>query len=336
MVTLLLFFAFIVVVLLVQALGYWFGGYLVARKGTFGRGLLVALAALLLNGLLAAGVAWGQSRLASESMVVPLLIDVVALLVSLWVLARVIAWLFSISFPRALVVWVIGLAGPAVSLLFLYLVQPYVFASYIVPTNPMVPTVVGWHTTQVCPHCQGVLFVPAEPPGQRQLSGSRPGICAACRQVSEVTSSDPPSEDRDRILVNKVLSVRRWDVVVYVYPQREMDIAGPQRGPIKTVGRVVGLPGETVYLKDGGLWVNDAHVEFPPEMAGQQYLSGLLYGSWGIPENPWRLGPNEYALLGDFSARSSDSRDWGVLPATEIEGVVGAIYWPPARWKLFR
>jgi hypothetical protein len=49
-----------------------------------------------------------------------------------------------------------------------------------------------------------------------------------------------------------------------------------------------------------------------------------------------RLGDGEYFVIGDFSLRSADSRTQGPIPGKNIEGVVGLIYWPPSRWRLFR
>jgi signal peptidase I len=48
------------------------------------------------------------------------------------------------------------------------------------------------------------------------------------------------------------------------------------------------------------------------------------------------LSPDHYLVLGDHSARSSDSRFYGAVEHAGLIGVVRCIYWPPARWTVFR
>jgi signal peptidase I len=102
--------------------------------------------------------------------------------------------------------------------------------------------------------------------------------------------------------------------------------------------RLVGLPGETIYLQDGALWVNDRRLEPPSDLAGLRYAnaSELGFGRFGNPDEPMRLGPDEFFVLGDFTERSSDSRTWGAVPRANVEGVVSLCYWPVERWRLFR
>ena len=65
---------------------------------------------------------------------------------------------------------------------------------------------------------------------------------------------------------------------------------------------------------------------------------------WGCEDNAVVLGLDEYFVLGDFSARSKDSRLWQdgapghlpyAVPSDHIIGVVTQIYWPPERWRVF-
>jgi signal peptidase I len=148
----------------------------------------------------------------------------------------------------------------------------------------------------------------------------------------------------DRFLVNKLLPLRRWDLVLYRAPHKK-------EGTVRFVKRLVGLPGEQVVIKEGAVWINGERMEAPEDIAGLEYqtqiesIGSMVPARWGTPENPAVLGPDEYFVLGDFTLRSHDCRMWhrGVgdhppyaLPYDHIEGVVTLVYWPQSRWRLIR
>ena len=111
----------------------------------------------------------------------------------------------------------------------------------------------------------------------------------------------------------------RGDVVV-VYHTAE-----PQRPLIK---RVVGLPEETATVRSGRVFVNGHELDEP-------YLP---------PHNPeddsqeqtWRLGKDEYFLLGDARFMSTDSRTLGPFIRGFIKARAWLVYWPQARWRVIR
>ena len=45
------------------------------------------------------------------------------------------------------------------------------------------------------------------------------------------------------------------------------------------------------------------------------------------------LGPDEYFVLGDHSAESRDSREWGPVALRDIVGRAVRVVWPPSRWR---
>lgn len=95
---------------------------------------------------------------------------------------------------------------------------------------------------------------------------------------------------------------RRGDVVVFEHPDR------PEQDYIK---RVAGLPGETVEISGGRLWVQGRALDEP-------YLNPLYrpredYGPLQVPSE-------SYFMLGDHRNRSSDSRAWGTVPRARIKG----------------
>ncbi len=139
-------------------------------------------------------------------------------------------------------------------------------------------------------------------------------------QQSEIPSGSMESTILigDHVLVNRFLyaptsfewerrilpirDIRRGDVVVFKHPP------GPEQDFIK---RVIGLPGETVTLREGGLLVDGLPVSEP--YLEQSARSGQSFG-------PLLVGPDSYFLMGDNRGRSADSREWGAAPRGLIKG----------------
>ena len=113
---------------------------------------------------------------------------------------------------------------------------------------------------------------------------------------------------------------RRGEVVVFEYP-RDMS-----KDYIK---RVIGLPGETVTIKDGQVFVND-------ELIDEPYLRGVQTTCRG--DDPCNLGApitvpaGAVFVMGDNRNNSSDSREWGALPLDGIIGKAWVSYWPREHW----
>ncbi|MEK7519369.1 MAG: signal peptidase I [Patescibacteria group bacterium] len=107
---------------------------------------------------------------------------------------------------------------------------------------------------------------------------------------------------------------QRGEVIVFKYPSM------PSQRYIK---RIIGLPGETVEIRDGQVVVfneEESHV-----LDESIYLpsSALTLG-----DDRWVLGENEYFVMGDNRPYSSDSRRWGSLPRYDIIGRVFLRIWP--------
>jgi len=134
-------------------------------------------------------------------------------------------------------------------------------------------------------------------------------------------SMEPTLLKGDRIIVSKlsyrVGTPKRGDVIVFRYPR------DPGRVFVK---RVIGLPGETVALKDSHLYINGRQVSEP-------YLpDGLSFADFG----PVRVPAGHLFMLGDNRNSSDDSRVWGFLEERLIIGKAVAIYWPPERIRVIR
>ena len=108
----------------------------------------------------------------------------------------------------------------------------------------------------------------------------------------------------------------------------------PARGDIVVVAisggsrlkRIVGLPDERITFTDGMLLVNGDKLAEP-------YLRGLP-PYLGLERTEFVLGCEEYFVLGDNRAHSTDSRDYGPVRRAQIEGRAVCRIWPPCRWGM--
>ena len=114
--------------------------------------------------------------------------------------------------------------------------------------------------------------------------------------------------------------IERGDVIVFKFPEE------PDRDFIK---RVIGLPGDTLELKNQTIHVNGmpliepyAHYLFPPATDSQAETFDLRrkYGPVSVPAG-------HYFMMGDNRDDSQDSRFWGFLPASYVKGRALFIYW---------
>ncbi|HVD92358.1 MAG TPA: signal peptidase I [Vicinamibacterales bacterium] len=118
-----------------------------------------------------------------------------------------------------------------------------------------------------------------------------------------------------------VRPIRRGDIVVFKYPDE------PDRDFIK---RVIGLPGETIELKNKKVHVNgqpldEPYVHFltPPSNDYQEVTSFDVRERFG----PVTVPTDQYFVMGDNRDNSQDSRYWGFLPRSYVKGKALLIYW---------
>ncbi|CAA7602381.1 Peptidase S24/S26, beta-ribbon domain protein [Acididesulfobacillus acetoxydans] len=127
----------------------------------------------------------------------------------------------------------------------------------------------------------------------------------------------PTIQLQDRVMVDKIAykfsGINRQDVIVFHPPK---DVNNPT-GDL-WIKRVIGLPGDTVQIKDGKVFVNGKALNEPYEMAKPDYDYG-----------PIKVPADSYFVLGDNRNDSLDSHIWGVLPAKNVVGRAMFKYWPP-------
>jgi len=131
----------------------------------------------------------------------------------------------------------------------------------------------------------------------------------------------PTLQVGDRTFVSRDLlyQPQSKDIVVFRAPPEAIATleADPETLFVK---RVIGLPGQTVEVREGEVWINQQPLE-------EEYVSVAIGYQWG-PE----LVPQEsYFVLGDNRNASGDSHVWGFLPREDIIGKAYKIYWPMDR-----
>jgi signal peptidase I len=147
-------------------------------------------------------------------------------------------------------------------------------------------------------------------------------------------SMEPNFHEGQRVLVSKLDSI--WSSLfvrtAHAADSRRKSPFALQRGQVvvffKTpardedalIKRAIGLPGDTVALRDGAVLINGVPLDEP-------YLNGAPT-SCGNYCHPFTLGPDEYFLMGDNRVNSMDSRSFGPVSASQLVGRVVLRYWP--------
>ena len=123
--------------------------------------------------------------------------------------------------------------------------------------------------------------------------------------------------DGDNLIVDKISyrfrDPKRYEIIVFPYQYEKNTYY---------IKRIIGLPGETVQVKDGYVYIDEEKLD---EHYGKEVMN-----SAGIAEAPIELGDDEYFVLGDNRNHSSDSRDpsVGVLHRDDLIGRAWVRIWP--------
>lgn len=129
-------------------------------------------------------------------------------------------------------------------------------------------------------------------------------------------SMEPGLHNQELILVDKWSYLfhppARGDTIVFIAPPN------PSQDYIK---RIIGLPGDVISIENTTVSVNGQPLDEP-------YVQHLHQGN-PYPSFTNRVVPEDaYFVLGDNRAGSSDSRDWGCVPKSNIIGRAALVYWP--------
>ena len=147
-------------------------------------------------------------------------------------------------------------------------------------------------------------------------------------------SMEPVLSQNEKVLMNRlsyrVMRPKRYDIIVVERPELriiEDEVFEKETGNYN-IKRVIGLPGETVQIKDGYIYINNEKLDAPNDL-GKAALAGLA-------EYPISLDKNEYFLLGDNRSGSEDSRfsNVGNVKFRQIKGKVWLRIQPVSRFGL--
>jgi len=130
----------------------------------------------------------------------------------------------------------------------------------------------------------------------------------------------PTVENGDYILVNKLSYIlgnpHRGEIVIFHHPQNSKN---------DLIKRIIGLPGDTVEIKDGKLFVNDIELQ-------EEYILEPPKYKYHQSEIP----PDHYLVLGDNRNNSADSHNGWTVPRENIVGKAWLNYWPISNWAVIK
>lgn len=143
--------------------------------------------------------------------------------------------------------------------------------------------------------------------------------------VVEGASMEPTYEDQDVIIISKISDIKRFDQIVFQSPiEDELYIK-----------RVIGLPGDTIEMKDDVLYINGEKYEEPyvnrkenRKKYTEDFTLEELIGEKTVPDG-------HVFVLGDNRLRSSDSRHYGIISMDEIVGVSKVRILPIKQFEIF-
>lgn len=135
----------------------------------------------------------------------------------------------------------------------------------------------------------------------------------------EGSSMEPALSNTDQVVIEKMSyyfhDPERFDVIVFPFDEN-----------VSYIKRVIGLPGESVQIQDGYVYINGKKLD---DSYGNERMEDA-----GVANEEILLGENEYFVLGDNRNASVDSRkvDVGVVHRDKIQGKAWLRFWP---WKHF-
>ena len=133
---------------------------------------------------------------------------------------------------------------------------------------------------------------------------------------------------KNRLLVDSMSyqskNPQRQDLIIYL-PTKQLQKEGYQ-SPF--AGRIIGLPGENVELKNGQIYINSQLLKEDYVMQKNTTLIDVCSGAGykAYLSNEVKIPPDSYLILGDNRENSYDSRCWGTVPKNKIVGKIVRVF----------
>ena len=143
--------------------------------------------------------------------------------------------------------------------------------------------------------------------------------------VVDGESMMPNLIDKEYLMVDRLKydysAPKRGDIVVFNYPGELSK---------KFIKRIIGLPGELVEIKNGGVYINGKKLDEPYLEKGTETITETNQSAI-----KYKVEDDSYFVLGDNRYNSSDSRIWGSLPRKYIIGKTDLALYPIGNWEFF-
>jgi signal peptidase I len=142
------------------------------------------------------------------------------------------------------------------------------------------------------------------------------------------SSMEPTLLVGDHILVNKFI----YGIRIPLIGEKVFQFSKPKRGDVIVfkfpgdrskdyIKRIIGLPGDTLEIRDRKIYINDRMIEDP----------WGVFNAWGPSARdnygPERIPPDFLFVMGDNRNNSQDSRYWGFVPFNDVLGKAFIMYW---------
>lgn len=109
---------------------------------------------------------------------------------------------------------------------------------------------------------------------------------------------------------------KRGDIIIFTQPTSSVD---------ESIGRIVGLPGETISIKQDNIYING-------QLLAEKYLlsaKSTKAGTFLEEDKPFKIPENSYFVMSDDREILNDSRMWGPISKSAISGKAWIRHWPP-------
>ena len=148
-------------------------------------------------------------------------------------------------------------------------------------------------------------------------------------QLLEITGESmvPTFADKEQLVAEKISmnfkDLERGEVIIFKHPEQNEKLI---------IKRVIGLPGDTILIKNEHVYINDIMLEEP-------YLDKdtTTRGKRSIRNDvEYKIPENNYVVMGDNRLKSTDSRDWGFLEEDLIVGRGLLVYYPVSHFRIIQ